>query len=624
MAGLHTTPVGVGAMKSRESGYLPFVSAIFIDLGDRCRASKVEIRRDLITIKKRLEHEGLSFLTITLPDFGKAFDEALSLGQVDLPKFSGWRTWARLPAFLRGFVRQVFDSTTGGLLDEPSIECIKAVRQICLGFKKLGLRCSPSREQAAIDRYIETERFLESFVPDSDEIEAFRKVSNLIWGSVFGDFNHHELCPKHGPGAVVEHYTQNSKYSAKRWHTRLEPYFPSDAFVFCSTEHFAEEGDKLIEVPEDQEEPVKVTLVPKTLKTPRIIAIEPCCMQYAQQSLSRYLVSRLESSWLTRGHINFSDQTVNQKLAVSASSDGQLATVDLSDASDRVSLSIVEHMLRINPDLLGSILACRSKAAKLPSGEVIPLKKFASMGSAVCFPIEAMVFYTIIIASLLREQKLPYTFRNIYMVSRDVYVYGDDIIIPVNMAHAVFRSLSLLGMKVNFSKTYVNGYFRESCGVDVYKGIKVTPTYIRSTWPKNRANVSEIISLVATGNQLWLKGLFGPLQYLQQRIERLTGPLPEVQETCSGLGWLCSLRSSRSKTRFNRQYQVEQVLTWVPGPVYRLDVLDGWSALLKFFIRTECSPANGLSRPMGIDKDHLRRTPRYGTASMKRRWVTPF
>lgn len=610
-------------MKSRASGYLPFVEALLLDALHIGQASEVEVLRDLKTIRSRIEHEGLSFLTITLPTFGSAFDHALSEKMVDLSNFQGWKHWRCLPSFLRGFTRRVFDPTTGGLLDDPSVQCIKAIRQICLCFKKLGLRCSRSREQKAIDRYIETEQYLKTFVPDTVEMDQFQLVSSLLWGNLLADFDHHQVCPRHGPGAVVEKLTQNSKYASRLWHERLNPFFPIDAYVYANAEHVLDEEGEELSLPEDQESPVKVTLVPKTLKAPRIIAIEPCCMQYAQQGLSRYLISRLESGWITRGHINFTDQSVNQNLAMEASQTEEFATLDMSDASDRVSLSVVRRMLRDCPNLLGALEASRSKAARIPSGLVINLEKFASMGSAVCFPIESMVFFTIIIGSILKEQKLPVTLRNIYIVSRKVYVYGDDIIIPTDMAHAVTRSLSLLGNKVNSRKSFSKGKFRESCGTDAYAGHWVTPTYLRATWPRDRRNASELISLVAAGNQFYLAGYYRSFLHLKAVVEEVLGPLPQVQSTSSGLGWLHPFNVPQSFYRFNRRYQVQQVLTWVPAPVFKVDTLDGWSALLKFFIRT-CRSNWKAPSLLGINEDHLRRTPRFGTVSLKRRRVTPY
>jgi hypothetical protein len=49
------------------------------ELGDWCRVSTV---RDFKTVADRTKAEGDSFLTITLPNFGRDLDEALDLGQV--------------------------------------------------------------------------------------------------------------------------------------------------------------------------------------------------------------------------------------------------------------------------------------------------------------------------------------------------------------------------------------------------------------------------------------------------------------------------------------------------------------------------------------------------------------
>jgi hypothetical protein len=137
------------------------------------------------------------------------------------------------------------------------------------------------------------------------------------------------------------------------------------------------------------EQPVKVVLVPKTLKGPRVIAEEPCCMQYVQQGIRDVLYDLLENkNRFTSGHINFRDQTVNQSLALASSSDGRLATIDLSDASDRVPYDLALLMFQSNPEVMEAIDSCRSLRAVLPSGQVIgPLRKFASMGSALCFPV---------------------------------------------------------------------------------------------------------------------------------------------------------------------------------------------------------------------------------------------
>jgi hypothetical protein len=252
--------------------------------------------------------------------------------------------------------------------------------------------CSKERELAAYESYIDTEFKLKHHVLDqSNYRETFLQVSDLIWGNMFSRFDHLALLPKHGPGSTVERFLPNRKFSSPLWYSRLNPYFPVDHHMHVNLNAFVDRLEDYIEIPVEMEGAVEVISVPKTLKTPRIIAKEPCCMQYAQQSICRYLVETIEGSELTAGHVNFSDQSINQDLAIKASIDGEDATIDLTAASDNVPLSDVKLMLRSTPDLLGALLASRSEHAHL-LGARWALSKFASMGSAVCFPIEAMFF----------------------------------------------------------------------------------------------------------------------------------------------------------------------------------------------------------------------------------------
>lgn len=477
-------------MKSHEKELLTMAGCILRDAAAKCSTDNdASVSRDLRTIADRVTHEGLSFLMMTLPDFGKAFEQCLAVGQVAPTAFAGWRKRLRLPAFLQGFVSLVFNAETGGLLNDPDIAAIEGVRQICLSFKKLPVPCSPARERAALRGYEEVECEL-SETMCSGNADLFNQVSALLWSSLLdGSYDPSRLIPRHGPGQTAEGITGNRKYSQRVWYERLEPFFPSDAFIMSTVNHMMDstEGLECVRYVEVEDEmPVQVRLVPKTLKAPRIIAMEPVCMQYAQQALAAELVQRIESHWLTRGHVNFTDQTINQRLAISASSDESLATLDLSEASDRVPLSLVHDMMSSRPDYRDAILACRSSAAQLPDGKVISLRKFASMGSALCFPIESLYFYIVILVALFEKYGTPVTYRDMYKLSRKVFVYGDDIIVPVDAVGAVMDTLTKFYCRVNTAKSFWNGKFRESCGMDAFDGERVTPTYLRRFRPHHR------------------------------------------------------------------------------------------------------------------------------------------
>jgi hypothetical protein len=105
----------------------------------------------------------------------------------------------------------------------------------------------------------------------------------------------------------------------------------------------------------------------------------------------------------------------------------------------------------------------RSPAYILPDGTKGVYHKFASMGNGMTFSLETLVFWAACKA----------------VGSRKPIVYGDDIIVETDLADDLVALLAFLGFTVNGEKSYFEGPFRESCGVNFYKGIDITPVYIR-------------------------------------------------------------------------------------------------------------------------------------------------
>jgi len=632
-------------MKSNVSDHLELMHAVYSDACIKCSAEVSDLR-DVQTITSRVKEEGFSFLTITLPNFCRDFERSLAVGFIDPSSFPGFPRVRKagkrgaIPAFLQGMLGQIFNRETGRLNDEKSDTptVVEAVRQICLLYKKVELPCTPEREFKAIASFIDVEQANKVFSAPTDDLRRdFEDISSCLWTNMLASICLHELVPRHGPGATAERITGNGKYIWREWYERLEPYFPffDNAYSLSAYTDDSKAFKSVTFCTEDQEQPVRVTLVPKTLKAPRIIAIEPVCMQYAQQAVQSVLYEKIETYWLTSGHVNFRDQTANQKLALMSSKTGRYATIDLSDASDRVPWSLVQVMLQSAPDFLGAVEACRSTGALLPDGRVLrPLYKFASMGSALCFPIESMYFYTICIAALLKNRKLPVSPTNIFNVSRDVFVYGDDLIVPVEDADAVLSSLQYYNCKVNVHKSFWTGKFRESCGVDAYDGQDVTPTYIRKDVPKNRLQATEIISWVATANLFYKRGYWRTATLMFCTIESIVGPLPYVSEKSSALGRI-SFLGFRSVERWNTELFSWETKGLVPSPVYSCDYVDGYPALQKCLLLLEHrSPSvfepvsafelgqlRGLLNPPETDLKHLEQSVRRGAVTLKRRWV---
>lgn len=382
--------------------------------------------RDYNTVARRVELEGFSFLTITLPSFHDDFLVALDRERIGPDLFTGFRRTkgTRLPAFLRGFVDQVFDSETGILLNDPNPDAIHAVRQICLFFGKINLPCSDTRVRKAIRGYIDCEKEVREITTrlETDWVEASQPLLDRFsdwFNALFGDLctewdgrlynlsSDPGLRPKHGPGATADRLRGNRKWQQREWTERLERVMPAGEMLLPSWRS-SDLLDSIDFLEPGAERPVRVITVPKTLKTPRIIAIEPTAMQYAQQMLAEMLVDSMESARFPYSSmIGFNDQRPNQQLARDGSFSGDLATLDLSEASDRVSNRLVKVAFARFPTLYEAVQASRSKTADVPGYGVIPLAKFASMGSALTFPIEAMIFLTVIMMGISESLRIP-------------------------------------------------------------------------------------------------------------------------------------------------------------------------------------------------------------------------
>lgn len=578
-------------------------------------------KRDVKTLTSRVKDEGLSFLTITLANFGDDFFSSIERGNIDSTCFLGFKKHGRIPAFLRGIVSQVFDESTGKLLDEPDILAIKHIRQISYMFKKLKMSCTHERNQRAIKKFIQDE--VDLSVPISPEnCKRFSDVCRYIWDpyvynldifdTIINDIN---VC-RHGPGATAEGYSSNGKYAATTYHERLEPYFPYLGVYQTIGAHCGKELNNVTFMEREDEQPAKVVLVPKTLKTPRIIAIEPACMQYAQQGLASIIIKMIENNPLCSGHINFKDQSINQRLALKASSSRKYATLDLSSASDRVPYELALGMFASNDDMQQSLDASRSWRAKLPTGQVLTLKKFASMGSAVCFPIESMYFYTICIMAQLEFKHLPVTYHNIKRVMRDVFIYGDDIIVPVNSVAFTIAKLHMYHCKVGTTKSFWRSYFRESCGLDAYKNVNVTPIYIRNMPPDGKAvSADKVISWTKTSNQFYKAGYWRIADAMSTIVEKhIHADLPIVHEHSPALG-KTSFQRMVSIHRWGKRYHRPEIRALVAEAVYRKDPINNYHALTKSL--TLCGSNT-------VERKRLERSARHGTARLRYRWISSY
>lgn len=202
--------------------------------------------------------------------------------------------------------------------------------------------------------------------------------------------------------------------------------------------------------------------VPKNAKTDRFIAIEPQLNMFFQKGIGAMIRARLAAFG-----VDLNSQWVrNQELALRGSTDGSVATLDLSRASDSISLGLVEFLL---PEAwVTAMKIVRSPYCEI-DGEQLFLRKFSSMGNGFTFELESLIFLALAWATVHRLG------GNV----RDVACFGDDIICPSSCAPAVSLTLSDVGFKLNESKSFWSGWFRESCGKHYFRGRDVTPFYMK-------------------------------------------------------------------------------------------------------------------------------------------------
>lgn len=246
----------------------------------------------------------------------------------------------------------------------------------------------------------------------------------------------------------------------------------------------------------------KVVFVPKSIDKLRTICEEPSQLMWYQQGFLRSITMYVERHRYLSRRINLEDQGLSQDLAYEGSIDGSFATIDLSSASDSVSWALIKEWTSTSA-LYNIALCTRSHYCELPDGKVIESKKFAPMGSALCFPLECIIFSAIVEAAITESSGRAYC--------SDYRVYGDDIIVETSYADAVIKRLEQNGFTINKLKTFSSvgdRIFRESCGGEYYNGVDVTAVRMSrrfAGYSTPNLSASQISGLIVMCNRCYSK-----------------------------------------------------------------------------------------------------------------------
>jgi len=261
----------------------------------------------------------------------------------------------------------------------------------------------------------------------------------------------------------------------------------------------------------------RVEAVPKNWKTHRLIACEPEGALPLQLAFDTFTKERLRLFG-----INLSDQIRNQELSRIGSLDDSLATIDLSAASDTLAYNTVAWLL---PEQWFKYLSSvRSRTYKGVFG-IGKYHKFSSMGNGATFALETLIFASACFA----------------VGSKRFSVYGDDIIIESELAPKLMRFLRFLGFIPNPDKSYYEGPFRESCGTHWFRGVEVTPFYLRTGF-KRKPDLCHAVNGLATislpGGRMW--------EFLKDLLRSRRLPFTPFNENSTSGVWI-DIHSSYAK-----------------------------------------------------------------------------
>jgi hypothetical protein len=485
-------------------------------------------------------------------------------------------------------------------------------------FYKYKVPYQPAQEQVVIDQFIRADQSLEESDLSIDYVArkldltyalnrraALRRIidpavdthlvlrdARRLLSDLFAHYDPKDIVPRHGPGAVSTREQLRDKFAWTNVSTKLTDLWPLDAYFYASAGHVCDAYSDFASL-RSATLPAKVILVPKDSRGPRLISCEPVDFQWIQQGLQKSLYDLVENHWLTKHNVFFTNQQPNQFGALLGSKSGRYATLDLKEASDRVSLKLVcelfpEHVKQ-------ALVAARSEQTQLPDGTVMTLRKFAPMGSAVCFPILALTIWAVLSAGApdldTRER---------------ILVYGDDVIVPSGFAASAITLLESFGLLVNRNKSCLSGLFRESCGMDAFQGICVTPVRVSALWQES-PHPDAYDSWISYANSFYARSWFRSYNLIVEELEHIYGSIPtrDMGLTCPSLAGPTNLRSFRK--RVNKALQKVEFRVRVTVSLKERFIDTGWIELLRFFTESArsspFSPTQVSDAPSGASRD---------------------
>jgi hypothetical protein len=219
----------------------------------------------------------------------------------------------------------------------------------------------------------------------------------------------------------------------------------------------------------------RLSFVPKTNETRRTICTEPSLNMFFQLGLGEWISERLRDKL---GLDLATQPDKNRRLAKVGSRSGRYFSLDLSSASDSLSLGMIRELFP--RDFVAWLELFRSPESTLPDGRIVNLGMVSTMGNGFTFPLQTLLFSACVIACY-RVHGIKYRNPCFKTTNCPTFgVFGDDILADRRIYRSLVSLLTLLGFTVNHDKTFFEGPFRESCGGDYLRGRDVRGVYVKS------------------------------------------------------------------------------------------------------------------------------------------------
>lgn len=404
-----------------------------------------------------------------------------------------------------------------------------------------------SFNETAFRGWLSIEEKLGSLVLHESDVSSIK----LILKTCMPPFSVDDLRPKFGPGAVCERGVKGriGKLRSFRYDPLIDRFlFHGHIGMYGMGEDHGLTSRQVIPDPSMWSPDrtcisgriARLMFVPKNLKVSRSICMEPSTLMFFQQGIMREMLRLIKHSRY-RYFIDILDQQRNRDLSLFGSYTSEIDTIDLSAASDSLSLDLVKAVFP--PSWQIPMRATRSHSAYLPNGETLPLKKFAPMGSALCFPTQCIIFATVCIyAACLHTYDVSHTQLDFFdWLTPDVIrsvtdafasapssyvkgyqplaVYGDDICVDRRLTPYVESILDRLGFTVNKEKSFTGSQsFRESCGGFYLDGHDITPLYFRIKGISRRLGANHVVSQVHLINECRRRGFKHLYRFLHHSL----------------------------------------------------------------------------------------------------------